>query len=284
MEAQPALNNALYVVATPIGNLADITLRALEVLKQVDVIAAEDTRNTRILLKHYAIKTSLISLHAHNERRATETIVKLLSEGKNVALVSDAGTPTVSDPGAILVFRARAQGYPVVPLPGASAVVCALSASGVSASGFLFYGFLPREPSKRRAELQAVGNLPFSLVFYEAPHRIAKTIADMRKVLGPERAVTFCRELTKLHESFHTCRLGEAPDWLAVDENNRRGEFVLIVAAPGERTHPQESDARRVLLTLAQELPPNQAARLAAAITGENRKTLYQWAIAAKVS
>jgi 16S rRNA (cytidine1402-2'-O)-methyltransferase len=282
MEAQPALNNALYVVATPIGNLADITLRALEVLKQVDVIAAEDTRNTRILLKHYAIKTSLISLHAHNERRATDTIVKLLSEGKNVALVSDAGTPTVSDPGAILVFRARAQGYPVVPLPGASAVVCALSASGVSTSGFLFYGFLPREPSKRRAELQAVGNLPFSLVFYEAPHRIAKTIADMAEVLGPERGVTFCRELTKLHESFHTCPLDAAPDWLAVDENNRRGEFVLIVAAPGERASPEEREARRVLSTLAQELPPNQAARLAAAITGENRKTLYQWALKTK--
>lgn len=273
---------SLYVVATPIGNLGDITLRALEVLKQVDVIAAEDTRVTRVLLRHYGVTTPLIALHEHNEQRAKEKVQELLAEGKQVALVSDAGTPAVSDPGALLVAHVREAGFPVVPVPGPSAAVCALSAAGFATQGFLFYGFLPREKSRCRAELQALSGLRFPLIFYEAPHRVVATVSQIAEAFGPERRIVFARELTKIHETIHACTLGHAMDWLMGDDNNRRGEFVLIVSGSGRRAEADEVEARQVLETLLSELPLNQAARLAARISGADRKTLYRWGLDAR--
>jgi 16S rRNA (cytidine1402-2'-O)-methyltransferase len=276
------LDSALYVVATPIGNLRDITLRALEVLKRVDVVAAEDTRVTRTLLRHYEIAAPLMSLHQHNEQRAKEKVLELLGQGKRVALVSDAGTPAVSDPGALLVAHIREAGFPIVPVPGPNAAVCALSAAGLMTQGFLFYGFLPRERSRCRAELQALSALRFPLVFYEAPHRVVDTVSQMVEVFGRERRIVFARELTKLHETIHVCALGEALNWLKADENHRRGEFVLIVSGGESRSEPDEARAREVLETLLRELPLNQAARLAARLSTVDRKTLYRWGLDAR--
>jgi 16S rRNA (cytidine1402-2'-O)-methyltransferase len=201
----------LYVVATPIGNLRDITLRALDVLKTADIIAAEDTRNTSHLLGHFAVSTKLMALHEHNERIAAPKIIEALQAGKTVALVSDAGSPGISDPGAILVRAVRAAGFPVVPLPGPSAVICALSAAGLDAPHFLFYGFLPSKPALRRKELNLLKDLPYTLAFYEAPHRIVETVDDLLQMLGGEREITLARELTKMFESIHCCKLAEAP-------------------------------------------------------------------------
>ena len=273
---------SLYVVATPIGNLADITLRALDVLKRVDAVAAEDTRVTVRLLKHYGVNAPLIVVHEHNERHAAQKIVQMLAQGKSVALVSDAGTPAISDPGALAVAAVRDAGYPVVPLPGPNAALCALSAAGVAAPHFLFCGFLPQHASARRRELAALKALPFLLVFYEAPHRVVASVADMAAVLGAERAVTIARELTKLFETIHACRLGEAAAWFADDPNRVKGEFVLLVdGAPGGAA-PDENAGRRVLEILAGELPLKQAVKLAAQITGGKRNELYALALAMK--
>jgi len=210
-----AIGNVLYVVATPLGNLRDITLRALDILASVDVIAAEDTRVTSKLLARHGIATRMLSLHAHNERRRAAEIVSLLGSGKSVALVSDAGTPAVSDPGAALVRAVAQAGYVVVPVPGPSAVIAALSASGIAAPQWLFCGFLPAAAIARRAALTRLSDYPGALVFYEAPHRIAATLDALVAVLGPERGLVVARELTKRFETIHRCRLGEAPAWLA---------------------------------------------------------------------
>lgn len=282
VEALPAAGPALYVVATPLGNLRDVSLRALDVLAQVDVIAAEDTRVTARLLARHDIVTRQISLHTHNERgRATE-IVSLLAAGKSVALVSDAGTPGVSDPGAAVVRAAAAAGFPVVPIPGPSAVVAAFSASGLAAPHWLFYGFLPAAAAERRAALAALKELPFALVFYEAPHRIVATLDALLDALGPERCLVVARELTKRFESIHRCTLGEAGAWLGADSNRARGEFVLIVDAPDE---PTKVDAAaqaedRALAAMLAELPLAQAVRLAVTVTGAPRKRLYARALA----
>lgn len=271
------------MVATPIGNLRDVTLRALEVLASVDVIAAEDTRTTGRLLDAHSIRARLISLHQHNERAAAEKIVALLAQGKSVALVSDAGTPGLSDPGALAVARAREAGYRVVPVPGPAAAACALSAAGVPSARFLFYGFLPARAGQRRGELEAVKSLPFGLIFYEAPHRVADCIADLVKVLGAQRTVTLARELTKLFEEIHTCALGEARAWLEADAHRGKGEFVLVVWPPAALEKSGLSDAaKHTLEVLRSELPLKQASTLAAAITGENRKTLYDYGLSVK--
>jgi 16S rRNA (cytidine1402-2'-O)-methyltransferase len=276
-----AIGNALYVVATPLGNLRDITLRALDILASVDVIAAEDTRVTSKLLARHGIATRMLSLHAHNERRRATEIVSLLGSGKSVALVSDAGTPAVSDPGAALVHAVAEAGYTVVPVPGPSAVIAALSASGIAAPQWLFCGFLPATAAARRAALARLSDYAGALVFYEAPHRIAATLDALVAALGPERDLVVARELTKRFETIHRCRLGEAPAWLAADPDRTRGEFVLIVDAPGATIRAGDNaDAYdRMLSTLLAELPVAQAVRLAVKLTGAPRNRLYERAL-----
>lgn len=252
-------------------------------LTSADTIAAEDTRNTSHLLAHFSISANrLLALHQHNERGAAEKIVALLQQGQSVALVTDAGTPAVSDPGAVLVQAVLAAGFRVVPVPGASAVVAALSASGLSAPHFLFYGFLPNKSAARRAVLQTLVEHPCTLVFYEAPHRILESVADLCAVLGAEREIVLAREITKLFESIHRCRLGEAMDWLNGDANNQRGEFVLLVSGAPERGAGLDAETERTLSLLLEELPLKQAVQLAVKITGANKNELYQHALELK--
>ena len=283
IEAKQKLECALYVVATPIGNLSDITLRGLGVLGAADTIAAEDTRNTRHLLQHHGISDArLLALHQHNERGAAEKVITLLQQGQSVALVTDAGTPAVSDPGAVLVQLVREAGFRVIPIPGASAAVSALSASGLSAPHFLFYGFLPNKSAARCSALQALIEHPYTLVFYEAPHRILECTEDLHKVFGDEREIVFAREITKLFESIHRCKLGAAMEWLSSDPNNQRGEFVLLVSGAPERAAGLDAATERTLAVLLEELPLKQAVQLAVKITGGNKNELYQRALALK--
>ena len=281
-EAVPADARTLYVVATPLGNLRDVTLRALDVLSSVDVIAAEDTRVTSRLLARHGIGTRMLSLHEHNEVRRAREIVALLEAGRSVALVSDAGTPAVSDPGAKLVREVGEEGFAIVPVPGPSAAIAALSASGIEASRWLFCGFLPASAAARRTDLERLRDLSCALVFYEAPHRIAATLDALAAALAPEREIVIARELTKRFESIHRCRLADAPRWLAADPGRARGEFVLVVGAPasGAPAHASEADWDRTLDVLVSELPLAQAVRLAARLSGAPRKALYARALA----
>lgn len=273
---------ALYVVATPIGNLGDITLRALDTLTRADRVAAEDTRVSGALLAHFGMKKTLVSIREHNEREAADSVIAWIAAGEAVAYVSDAGTPAISDPGARLVAAVRAAGLNVVPIPGVAAVTTALSAAGVESAAWLFQGFLPPKPGARRTALQALAALPCALVFYEAPHRIEETLADMAAVFDGARSVTLARELTKKFESIVTLPLAEAPAWLASDPNHVRGEFVVVVHAPREAAAAADPEALRVLDILAGELPPTLAAKLAAKITGRTKAELYQMTLARK--
>ncbi len=276
------LEPALYVVATPIGNLRDITLRALDVLSGADVVAAEDTRNTSHLLKHHGIHArQLVAIHQHNERGAADKVVAWLQGGQSVAFVSDAGTPAVSDPGALLVQAVLAAGLRVIPIPGASAVVAALSASGLPAPHFLFYGFLPNKSAARRTALQELQSHPYTLVFYEAPHRIVECIADLHAVYGGDRQIVLAREVTKLFETIHACKLSEAQTWLESDANQQRGEFVVLISA-AIASVGLSTDTLATLTLLLAELPLKQAVQLAAKITGANRSELYQLALEMK--
>jgi 16S rRNA (cytidine1402-2'-O)-methyltransferase len=271
------------VVATPIGNLQDISLRALEVLKNVDAIAAEDTRHTSHLLSHFAIQKKLIAVHEHNEQKSALLLLERLHAGELIALVTDAGTPGISDPGAIVVDVLREAGVNVVPVPGASALVTALSASGITANGFLFHGFLPASGSQRRKTLEILKDYPVTLVFYEAPHRILDCVEDLAAVLGGERRITIARELTKTFETFHRCLLSEAKAWLESDANQQRGEFVLLVEAAlakDEADIPVE--AERVLRLLLADLPLKQAVKFAVDITGVKKNVLYDFALSIK--
>lgn len=273
---------ALYVVATPIGNLSDITLRAIAVLKAADAVAAEDTRHSRALLDHHGIGTRLFAVHEHNERGSAERVIDLLQAGKTVALITDAGTPAISDPGAVVVREVLAAGLRVIPVPGPSALIAALSASGTQAPGFTFAGFLPVKGGQRRTALQAFVGREQALVFYEAPHRIVESLADVATVFGPEREVTICRELTKRFESLHRCAAGDAVAWLDSDDNNRRGEFVVIVEGAqrgAEAPGTDAAEARRVLGILLEELSTKQAAALGAKITGQKKNELYELAL-----
>ena len=277
------IENALYVVATPIGNLRDITLRALDVLTSADAIAAEDTRNTAHLLTHYGIAGQrLMALHQHNERGTAEKIIALLAQGLSVALVSDAGTPAVSDPGALLVDEVRKAGYRVIPIPGANAALAAISAAGLAAPHFLFYGFLPNKPAARCRELQALIEEPYTLVFYEEPHRILECVADLQKVFGGERQIVIAREITKLFESIHRCPLEQALDWLNGDPNRQRGEFVLLLSGAVPQQERLDAETERILLVLLEDLPLKQAVQLAVQITGAGRNELYQRALQSK--
>lgn len=269
---------ALYVVATPLGNLGDMTQRAVDVLRQVKWIAAEDTRHSAPLLKHYGCSARLLAAHEHNEEAAAQQVIARLSEGESVALVSDAGTPAISDPGARLVARVRAAGHRVVPLPGACAAIAALSASGLTESHFLFYGFLPARARQREEALNGLLELPYALVFYEAPHRILETVESLAKVFDPARTLVIARELTKLFETIHSCPLGEALGWLSEDTNRQRGEFVLLVS--GAQPSGDDGEGARVLKLLLDEgLPVKQAAKLANAITGAGKNAMYDLAL-----
>lgn len=272
-------------MATPIGNLADISARAIATLAGVDLIACEDTRHARHLLEHHGVTTRLIALHQHNEAEAAQKLNDLLAAGQAVALISDAGTPAVSDPGARTVAAVRAAGHRVVPLPGPSATVAALSAAGLVDTRFLFVGFLPAKPGARRTELEGLVALEAALVFYEAPHRISEMIADLCAVLGPERQVVIARELTKLFEQIVSLPLGEAADWLAADANHVRGEFVVMVSGAPRRDESElDAAALRTLKLLLAELPTKQAAKLASQITGASKNTLYARAIELKTN
>lgn len=276
-----SLSGSLYVVATPIGNLRDISLRALDILREVDLIACEDTRVSAKLLQHYGIRKELISLYTHNESRRTQQLLGMLQAGKRIALISDAGTPTISDPGAALVDAARDGGYAVIALPGPNAAVTALSASGFDSSHFLFYGFLPQKKAERRAALAEIAALPYALVFYEAPHRVVASLADMAEAFGPTRRVAIARELTKMFETQVRMPLGEAGAWLAQDDNHTRGEFVLIVEAAAHRAQDpaDEREAKRMLKILLEDLPLKQAVALAQRISGLKRNMLYDAAL-----
>ena len=275
--------SALYVVATPIGNLRDISLRALDVLATVDIVAAEHIQTSRHLLAAHSINTKVIALHQHNEVAVAEEIVTLLASEKSIALVTDAGTPCISDPGAILVDHVRAQGYQVIPIPGANAAVCALSVAGITNSHFMFYGFLPNKTVGRKRELTALKAQTCTLVFYEAPHRIIDCVVDMVEVFGEKRQLVIARELTKLFETFHRCELGDALTWLQDDSNQQKGEFVLMLSgAEAANKQAISDDVLHTLNTLLEELPLKQAVKLAVEITGENKNKLYKQALELK--
>lgn len=270
----------LYVVATPIGNLRDITLRALDVLRGADVIAAEDTRLTQKLMAHHGITARTVSVHEHNEAQAAQGIVKLLASGNAVALVTDAGTPGLSDPGARVVAAARERGFDVVPVPGPSSLTAALSVSSMAGQRFMFAGFLPARAGERAKALDALAGATETLIFFEAPHRIEETLADMAEAFGGQRRVVIARELTKLFEDIHACTLAEARDWIGAKPERVRGEFVLVLS--GAQARPPDvldAEAERALQVLLAELPVKQAARLAAAISGARKSDLYRRAL-----
>lgn len=254
-----------------------MTARARETLAACDVVAAEDTRVTKSLLAHFGIGARVIALHEHNERTAAEGIVELLREGRSVALASDAGTPAVSDPGALLVDRVRAEGFPVIPIPGASALTAALSVCGIAADGVVFAGFLPSKGAQRRRRLAELAAGPWAIALFESPHRIEATLGDLHAALG-ERDVVVCRELTKLFETIARVPLSRSVDWVKADANRSRGEFVLVIEG-----RPVEAslsvDPKRVLEVLLAELSVKQASSLASKITGANRSELYQMAL-----
>jgi 16S rRNA (cytidine1402-2'-O)-methyltransferase len=277
-------SGALYVVATPIGNLADITLRAVHVLGLVDAVACEDTRVSAQLLRHLGFNKPLLALHAHNEHEAAAQVLQRLAAGESVAFISDAGTPAISDPGAVLVAAATAAGHPVVPLPGPSSALAALSAAGdVHGGSFVFTGFLPAKGAERQAVLAAVLADTRAQVLFEAPHRIGELLATLATA-APTRTVTLARELTKQFETIVTRPAAELPAWQAADANRSRGEFVLVLhavprpAADAEAALPERT--LHTLRVLLRELPLKQAVALAAEITGAPRNTLYAQALA----
>jgi 16S rRNA (cytidine1402-2'-O)-methyltransferase len=271
----------LYVVATPIGNLDDISARALKVLGDVALIAAEDTRHSVRLMQHFGIATPLAACHEHNERDQGGRFLARLLAGEDVALISDAGTPLISDPGYHLVRQARAAGVAVVPVPGACALIAALSAAGLPSDRFIFEGFLPAKAAGRRTRLEQVKEEPRTLIFYEAPHRILECLEDMQAVFGDERPALLAREITKTFETLKGLPLSELRAWVAADSNQQRGECVVLVAgwqAPEDEA-AVSAEALRVLELLLKEMPLKRAAALAAEITGVRKNLLYQAAL-----
>ncbi|XXE60118.1 16S rRNA (cytidine(1402)-2'-O)-methyltransferase [Pseudomonas sp. R1-18] len=284
MTAPVASNSAtgsLYVVATPIGNLDDMSVRALKVLREVALIAAEDTRHSARLMQHFGIGTPLAACHEHNERDEGSRFITRLLAGDDVALISDAGTPLISDPGYHLVRQARAAGIPVVPVPGACALIAALSAAGLPSDRFMFEGFLPAKAVGRRAKLELVKEEPRTLIFYEAPHRILECLQDMEQVFGADRPALLARELTKTFETLKGLPLGELRAFVEADSNQQRGECVVLIAGwtPPEDEDVVGAEARRILGLLLEEMPLKRAAALAAQITGVRKNLLYQVAL-----
>lgn len=272
----------LYIVATPIGNVTDISLRALQVLALVDAVACEDTRNTGNLLTRFGLSKPMIAAHQHNEREVADKLITRLLAGERIALVSDAGTPGVSDPGARIVDAVRAAGLRVLPLPGASAAITALSASGLVNDRFYFIGFLPAKAKQRESALQELIAVPATLVFYEAPHRIVDCVEALAGVFEPTRQVVFARELTKLFEEIHRCPLSEALAWVKADAHREKGEYVVLVEGAVAGSDAEEAEAERILNILLAECSVKQAASLAAQITGRKKNALYDRALAIK--
>jgi len=275
----------LYIVATPLGNLDDLSLRAQQVLKTVDKIAAEDTRHSRYLLNHYGIQTSCISLHDFNEQERTTQLLRLLTQGSSLALISDAGTPLISDPGYRLVQSARQQNIKVVPIPGPCALIAALSAAGLPSARFSFEGFLPPKTHARLKHLTSIKEDTRTLIFYESPHRILDTMDDMISTLGPERLAVIARELTKTFETIQQGSLVELKQWLLQDPNQQKGEFVVLVqGSDAQASAATQQHALEILDLLLSELPVSQAVKLAVKITGEKKSWLYEMALARKTS
>ncbi|WP_299591278.1 16S rRNA (cytidine(1402)-2'-O)-methyltransferase [uncultured Microbulbifer sp.] len=273
----------LYIVATPIGNLADMVPRAIEVLQSADLVAAEDTRHSQRLFSHFSIETPLVAYHDHSDDQRTTKILQRLEEGQTIALISDAGTPLISDPGYRLVREARERGFKVVPIPGPCAFVAALSAAGLPSDRFTFEGFLPSKSLAREKALQALGGETRTMVFYEAPHRVLDTLEAMCEVFGGAREAVIARELTKAFETIHLLPLAELVEWVRADSNQQRGEIaVLVRGAAEEKSSALDAESERVMTLLLAELPPKRAAALAAEITGVNKKLLYNWSLSQK--
>jgi 16S rRNA (cytidine1402-2'-O)-methyltransferase len=273
---QPAATGKLWVVATPIGNLDDCSPRAQQILRQADLIACEDTRHSAALLRHFGIATRTLALHEHNEREVASELVRRMSEGTQIALICDAGTPLISDPGFRLVRAAREAGIPVSPVAGPCAAVAALSVAGLPSDRFVFEGFLPAKSAARRVRLEQLGREPRTVIFYESSHRVVETLNDMAQVLGGTRHAVLARELTKLFETVLDGPLDELAQRVSVDPDQQRGEFVLLVAGADEDADAGRlAEGLRVFELLRRELPPSRAAKLAAEITGAPRKALY---------
>jgi 16S rRNA (cytidine1402-2'-O)-methyltransferase len=269
------VSGTLFVVATPIGNLGDMTPRAQDTLRSVAAICAEDTRRSGQLLAHFGIQTPLLALHDHNEEALAEKIVTRLQAGDSLALISDAGTPLVSDPGFRLVRAARAAGIKVSPVPGASALIAALSVAGLPSDRFVFEGFLPAKPKARREHLASLASEPRTLVFYESAHRIEECLDDAITIFGSERHAVLARELSKLFETVLDGSLAGLRAQLAADANQRKGEFVLLIHGAAEAADANVSEGLRLYATLKDHLPPSTAAKLAAELSGAPRKALY---------
>lgn len=282
LSQQNVPTSTLYVIATPIGNIGDISLRALFVLGMADVIACEDTRVTKTLLSTYGINKELVSAHKHNEREAGQYLVERLKKGERVVLVSDAGTPAVSDPGAKIIDEVWNAGINIVPIPGASAAVTALSAAGFPDDHFLFFGFLPTKNVQRKNVLQTLKDNEATLIFYEAPHRIGETLSALAEIFEPTRRIVIARELTKLFEEIHRCTMAGVLDWLNSDPNHRKGEFVLLVEGAAPASDELNAESQRVLSILMEEMPVSAAASLAARITGDKKNRLYELALQLK--
>jgi 16S rRNA (cytidine1402-2'-O)-methyltransferase len=271
----------LYIVATPIGNLEDISQRALRILTEVALIAAEDTRHSKKLLQHFGIKTKMISLHEHNERERSQELLSYLQAGDSVALISDAGTPLISDPGHHLVVLVHKNNIPVVPIPGPCAAIVALSAASISPDRFVFEGFLSAKSSQRKQHLEELQNETRTLIFYEAPHRIQALVNDLLETFGQERYVVLARELTKTYETIHGATLAELKIWLENNPEQRRGEFVVLIQGAESQSAKvtQSIPSEKILEILLAELPVKQAVGLAMKITGEKRNVLYKLAL-----
>ncbi len=269
----------LYIVATPIGNLADMSQRAIEILQSVDVIAAEDTRHSGFLLQHFAIKTPSVSLHDHNELQRSETLLTRLQQGESIALISDAGTPLISDPGYKLVSLVRDHGIPVIPIPGSCAVIAALSASGLPSDRFSFEGFLPSKQGARLQTLEKLAGDTRTLIFYDSPRRLQSTLTDMVEIFGGERRACLARELTKLHETINTKPLVELLNWVKNDANQQRGECVVLVEGAKNHQDANEVEVNRVLGLLLKELPVKKAAAITSSLLGISKNNAYDMAL-----
>lgn len=272
----------MYIVATPIGNLFDISERAKQTLTTADVIACEDTRHTSKLLQHLGLKKKLMSLHEHNEHERIDQVAQMLTEGQSIALVSDAGTPLISDPGYPLVQALRQQGFQITPIPGASAIITALSAAGLPTNRFTFEGFLPHKAGAKREKLEELVQEPRTMVFYEAKHRILATLAVMAEVFGEEREACVARELTKTFETFYSGSLPRILTQLEENADQQKGEFVVMVAGNPNPMKANAVHTDKLLRLLSEELPPKKAAAIAAAVTGENKKELYNQVLSFK--
>jgi len=280
MSNDVVVTSALYIVATPIGNLGDMTSRAIEVLKQVDLIAAEDTRHSARLLQHFSIGTRMRAYHDFSDDNRVDELLKLVQSGQSIALISDAGTPLISDPGYRLVVRARELGLAVVPIPGVSALTTAISVAGMPSDKFVFEGFPAARQVPRVKHFAALTGESRTIIFYESPHRILESVRDMQTVFGGDRRVAICRELTKTFETIHSDTLDNVCEWMAADPNQQRGEFVVIVAgAPKLDEDAMDVEAERILVMLLDELSVKQAAALASKITGLKKNMLYQRAL-----